>query len=421
MTAPQVADVSLAIQGRLHIEWAESRMPVLMALRRRYEGEKPLRGHRIAGCVHVTKETAVLIRTLLAAGAEVSWTGGNQVTTQDDVAAALGTEGVRMYSWRGMSKEEMNWGLEQTIRSLTPSPTLLVDDGADLICLVHSRMPQTAKQVVGGTDKTTSGVRRLRAMACAQKLLFPIIGVNDVVTKWDFDNTFGTGQSTIDGILRATCILLAGKVFVVAGFGHVGRGVALRARGMGCQVIVTCIHATTALKALLEGFRVMPMDDAAKIGDIFCTTTGMKYIIVGRHFDKMKDSAVLCNAGHSDCELNLADLDQRTKSKREVRPNMIEHTLRNERRLYLLAEGGLVNLAAAEGNSSEVMDLSFANQFLGLLRLVREAHLLEKRVYDLTDEQDQEIARVKLDTMGVHIDHWTEEQSRYATNYIAGT
>ncbi len=418
MSNYKVADLKLADKGRLRVEWAESRMPVLMALREKYKDSKPFRGHRIAGCIHVTKETAVLVSTLRAAGAEVSWSGCNPLSTQDDVAAALAAEGTSIYAWHGLSKDEFYWAIEQT---LAFKPTLTLDDGADLIFTVHSKHAHLAKDIYGGTEETTTGVHRLRAMAADGKLLYPIIAVNDSETKWDFDNVYGTGQSSLDGILRASSVLIAGKNFVVAGYGHCGRGVASRAKGMGANVIVTEVKATAALKATLEGFRVMPMEEAAKVGDIFVTATGMKDIIVGRHFDVMRDGALVCNTGHYDCEINLVDLDARTKGKREIRANNEEYTLRDGRRVYVLGQGRLINLAAAEGHPSEVMDMSFANQFLGLLKLAREGRSLEKRVYELPPEQDQEIARTKLKTMGLAIDALTPEQVKYATDYSAGT
>jgi adenosylhomocysteinase len=414
----KVADLKLADKGRLRIEWAESRMPVLMALRDKYKDSKPFKGHRISGCIHVTKETAVLVRTLRAAGAEVSWSGCNPLSTQDDVAAALAAEGTSIYAWHGLSKDEFYWAIEKTLEF---KPTLTLDDGADLIFTVHSKFPQLAKEVYGGTEETTTGVHRLRAMAADGKLLYPVIAVNDSETKWDFDNVYGTGQSSLDGILRASSVLIAGKNFVVAGYGHCGRGVAMRAKGMGANVIVTEIKPTAALKATLEGFRVLPMDEAAKIGDIFITATGMKDIILGRHFDSMKDGALVCNTGHYDCEINLVDLEARTKGKREIRDSNEEYTLKDGRKVYVLGQGRLINLAAAEGHPSEVMDMSFANQFLGLLKLAKEGKSLDKKVYELPPEQDQELALTKLKTMGIGIDKLTAEQAKYATDYSAGT
>jgi adenosylhomocysteinase len=414
----KVADLKLAEQGRLKIEWAESRMPVLMALRERARTEQPLRGMRIAGCLHVTKETAVLVRTLRAAGAEVSWSGCNPLSTNDEVAAALAAEGTSIYAWHGLSVEEFYWCIEQTLGF---KPTLTLDDGADLIFTVHSKFQGLADSIIGGTEETTTGVHRLRAMAADGKLKYPVFAVNDSETKWDFDNVYGTGQSSIDGIIRATSVFLAGKKFVVAGYGHCGRGVASRARGLGAEVIVTEIKATQALKAILDGFRVMPMDEAAKLGDIFITATGINDIIVRRHFESMKDGAIICNTGHYDVEININDLEALARGKREIRPNNEEYTLKDGRRVYLLARGRLVNLAAAEGHPSEVMDMSFANQFLALCRLAREGKGLAKTVHDLPKEQDQELAQLKLGTMGVGIDTLTEAQRVYATDYSAGT
>ncbi len=414
----KVKDIGMADEGKLKIEWAESRMPVLMALREKYSKTKPLTGMRISGCLHVTKETAVLVKTLKAAGAEVCWSGCNPLSTQDDVAAALASEDISIYAWHGQTVEEFYWCIDKTLEI---KPTLTLDDGADLIFRVHNKQPELAKDILGGTEETTTGVHRLRAMAEAKKLLYPIIAVNDAETKWDFDNVYGTGQSSIDGILRATSILLAGKNFVVAGFGHCGRGTALRAKGMGANVIVTEVDPINALKATLEGFRVMPMEEAAKIGDIFITATGMKDVITKRHFEMMKDGAIVCNTGHYDCELNLQDLASLTESIREVRPNNEEYRLKNGKRIYVLAKGRLVNLAAAEGHPSEVMDMSFANQFLALLYLSQNGKNLDKNVYDVSREQDQEIAAIKLSTMGISIDSLTEEQKKYAKDFTAGT
>ncbi|HXU73871.1 MAG TPA: adenosylhomocysteinase [Polyangia bacterium] len=414
----KVADLKLADKGKLRIEWAESRMPVLMALREKYKDSKPLKGHRIAGCLHVTKETAVLIRTLRAAGAEISWSGCNPLSTQDDVAAALAAEGTSIYAWHGLNKDEFYWCIDQTIQF---KPTLTLDDGADLIFTVHAKHPELAKSIVGGTEETTTGVHRLRAMAKDGKLQYPVIAINDSETKWDFDNVYGTGQSSLDGILRASSVLLAGKTFVVAGYGHCGRGVAQRAKGMGANVVVTEIKPTAALKATLEGFRVMTMDEAAKVGDIFITATGMKDVIVGRHFDSMKDGALVCNTGHYDCEINLVDLEARAKGKREIRDSNEEYVTKDGRRIYVLGQGRLINLAAAEGHPSEVMDMSFANQFQGMLKLAREGKSLDKKVYELPPELDQEIASTKLTTMGLSIDKLTAEQASYADDYSAGT
>ncbi len=418
MSNYKVKDIALADEGKLKIEWAESRMPVLMELRKKYSETKPLKGMRISGCLHVTKETAVLVKTLRTAGAEVCWSGCNPLSTQDDVAAALASEGISIYAWHGQSVEEFYWCIDKTLEI---KPTLTLDDGADLIFRVHNKKPELAEGILGGTEETTTGVHRLRAMAEAEKLLYPIIAVNDAETKWDFDNVYGTGQSSIDGILRATSILIAGKNFVVAGYGHCGRGTAMRARGMGAQVIVTEVDPISALKATLEGFRVMTMDEAAEVGDVFITATGMKDVIKKRHFEKMKDGAIICNTGHYDCELNLDELKELSESSREIRPNNEEFKLKDGKRIYLLAKGRLVNLAAAEGHPSEVMDMSFANQFMALIYLAREGKNLERGVYDVSHDQDEEIAAIKLSTMGIKIDSLTEEQKAYEKDFSAGT
>ncbi|MBX2822137.1 MAG: adenosylhomocysteinase [Rhodothermaceae bacterium] len=419
--AYKVKDLSLAEAGRLRIEWAESRMPVLMSLKEKYSATKPFSGYKIAGCLHVTKETAVLCETLAACGAEVSWSGCNPLSTNDEVAAALAKSGIEIYAWHGMNTEEFYWCIDRTIDK---TPHLTLDDGADLIFTVHHRFPEKANTIIGGSEETTTGVHRLRAMAGDGKLLYPIYAVNDAETKWDFDNVYGTGQSTLDGILRASSVLIAGKNFVVAGYGHCGRGVAMRAKGMGANVIVTEIKPTAALKATLEGFQVMPMDEAAALGDIFVTATGMKNVIRGRHFAKMKDGAIVSNTGHYDVELNLQELAELSNDTRVIRPNNREYVLETGQRVYVLADGRLVNLAAAEGHPSEVMDMSFANQFMAHLSLV-EAHKnnqkLEPTVIDLPETLDQEIAGIKLETMGFSIDTLTDEQVVYATDYSAGT
>jgi adenosylhomocysteinase len=320
-----------------------------------------------------------------------------------------------------MNVDEFYWCIEETLRF---KPNLTLDDGADLIFTIHNKRPELIPNVIGGTEETTTGVNRLRAMAKDGALKYPIIAVNDAETKWDFDNVYGTGQSTLDGILRSTSVLYAGKNLVVAGFGHCGRGVAMRAKGLGANVIITEVKPTAALKAILEGYRVMKMDEAAKIGDIFVTATGVKDVIVERHFKMMKDGAIVCNTGHYDCEVNVRDLDRLKKSVREVRANNEEYTLKDGRRIYLLAKGRLVNLAAAEGHPSEVMDMSFANQFMSQLRLAelyKKGKRLENKVYDITAEQDQEIAAVKLGTMGIKVDKLTPEQVKYLTDYSAGT
>jgi adenosylhomocysteinase len=414
----KVRDLNLADDGKLKIEWAESRMPVMMALRKKFSKTKPLKDVKIAGCLHVTKETAVLVRALREAGATIAWCGCNPLSTQDDVAAALASDGFSMYAWYGMNTEEFYWCIDKVLEF---GPDITLDDGADLIFTIHSKHPGMCENVWGGTEETTTGVHRLRAMSDAGELKYPIIAVNDAETKWDFDNVYGTGQSSIDGILRATSVLVAGKTFVVAGYGHCGRGVAMRAKGLGANVVVTEINPIMALKATLEGFRVMQMDEAAEIGDIFITATGMKDVIRGRHFEKMKDGAIVCNTGHYDVEVNTKELKKLSERVREIRHNNEEFVLRDGNTVFLLAQGRLVNLAAAEGHPSEVMDMSFANQFLSMIYLAQEGKKLEKKVYDITPEQDQEVARLKLETMSITIDKLTPAQEKYLTDYMAGT
>ncbi len=414
----KVKDLSLAESGKNKIHWAESRMPVLAEYRKRFTKEKPLSGMRVAGCLHVTKETAVLIKTIIAAGAEVSWSGCNPLSTQDDIAAALAKDGVSIYAWNGMNTDEFYWCIDKTLEF---KPTLTLDDGADLIFTVHNKHPELAEYIIGGTEETTTGVHRLRAMATDKALKYPVIAVNDAETKWDFDNVYGTGQSTLDGVIRATSVLFAGKSVVVAGYGHCGKGVAMRARGMGGDVIVTEINPICALKARLEGFTVMKMDDAVKIGDIFITATGMKDVIVGRHFGHMKEGAIICNTGHYDCEINLKELSEITKEICLVRTSCEEYTLTNGKHIFILAKGRLVNLSAAEGHPSEVMDMSFANQLLSLVRLKKEGTTFENKVYTIPAAQDQEIAKLKLSTMEIEIDALTKAQEKYLSDYSAGT
>ena len=405
----------------MRIEWAESRMPVLAQLREEYAKTKPFKGYKITGCLHVTKETAVLIETFAACGAQVAWSGCNPLSTNDEVAAALAANGIEIYAWYGQSVDEFYWSIDRTIDE---PPHLTLDDGADLIFTVHHRFPRLASHIIGGSEETTTGVQRLRAMASDGKLLYPVLAVNDAETKWDFDNVYGTGQSTIDGILRATSVLIAGKNFVVAGYGHCGRGVAMRAKGLGANVIITEVKPTAALKATLEGMLVMPMDEASRRGDIFVTATGMKHIIRGRHFVAMKDGAIVCNTGHYDVELCLDELAAASTGNRVIRPDNREYTFNGGKKIFVLADGRLVNLAAAEGHPSEVMDMSFANQFMAHLHLVQtyeQGEELPNAVVDLPVEIDQHIAGLKLATMGLAIDALTEEQAAYATDYSAGT
>lgn len=416
-----VRDINLAAEGRMLIEWAESRMPVLMKLKEEYSKTKPFKGYKIAGCLHVTKETGVLIRVFQAAGAEVYWSGCNPLSTNDAVAAACAADGIGMYAWYG-NHEDFYWCIERT---LDPQPHLTLDDGCDLINTVHEKYQDYAKTIViGGTEETTTGVHRLRSRYADGQLYYPVFAVNDAETKWDFDNVYGTGQSTLDGIIRATSVLLAGKNFVVAGHGHCGNGVAKRAAGMGSNVIITEVKPTAALKGVLEGYEVMTMDKAAAVGDIFCTATGVKDIIRKQHFEVMRDGAIICNTGHYDAEINIDELNELAVSKRTIRPNCEEYTMKDGRKLYLLAEGRLINLAAAEGHPSEVMDMSFANQFLAHLALVEKHRAGEKfpiEVMDIPVEQDEFVAKTKLELMKMGIDELTQEQIDYINSYNSGT
>ncbi|MEM2884935.1 MAG: adenosylhomocysteinase [Thermoproteota archaeon] len=415
---PKVQALGLAQQGRAKIEWAEERMPVLMELRRRYEAEKPLEGVRIGGCMHITKETAVLVETLAAAGATTAWSGCNPLSTQDDVAAALAAGGVSVFGWRGLTEGEYYWCIRKVIET---EPEITLDDGADLVFTLHEASEEQASRVVGGTEETTTGVHRLRAMAKEGKLKYPIIAVNDAETKWDFDNTYGTGQSTVDGILRATNVLLAGESAVVAGYGHCGKGIATRLRGMGAEVTVCEVDPIRALKARMDGFRVEKMEEAAKRGGIFITATGCKDVITGEHMRLMKDGAILCNAGHFNVEVSVSELESLARQKKAVGPNLVQYTIGDGKRLYLIAEGRLVNLAAAEGHPSSVMDMSFANQFLSILYLAEKGTTLKPGVYDVPREQDEEVARIKLESLGISIDRLTEEQRRYLGSWRSGT
>ncbi len=412
----KVRDLGLAPRGRELIEWAEAHMPVLMRLRREYEGSKPLEGVRVSAALHVTKETAVLVRTLKAWGAEVYLAPSNPLSTQDPVAAALVEDGINVFAWRGMSEEEYFWAIEKVA---SYKPHMVIDDGADLHVTLHEKLVDVARGVWGGTEETTTGVIRLRALEREGRLLYPVIAVNDAYTKFLFDNRYGTGQSTVDGILRATNVLLAGKVAVVAGYGWVGRGIAMRLRGMGARVIVTEVDPIRALEAVMDGFNVMRMDEAAPLGDIFVTATGNRDVIRKEHMLKMKDGAILANAGHFNVEINVRDLEEISVSKRRIREYVDEYKLKDGRRLYLLAEGRLVNLVAAEGHPSEVMDMSFANQALSLLYIKEHRGELEPRVYRVPYDQDRRVALMKLESMGIRIDELTPVQRKYLESWKA--
>lgn len=413
----KVKDPSLAKQGKLAIEWAESRMPVLMGIKKEFEKDKPLKELQVAACLHVTKETGVLVETLLAGGAGVALCGSNPLSTQDDVAAALTKKGVNVYAWHGETTEEYYWCVNKVIDY---NPVVTLDDGADLVSIIHMKRHEELDNVKGGTEETTTGVTRLRAMEKASTLRYPILAVNDAYTKYLFDNRYGTGQSTIDGIIRATNILLAGKNFVVCGYGWCGRGVASRAKGMGANVIVTEVNPVKALEAVMEGFRVLPIEKASAIGNIFVTITGDINVIRKEHMLKMRNGAILANSGHFNVEISLPDLQNVSASKRSIRSNLEEYTLKNEKKLYLLSDGRLVNLAAAEGHPSEVMDMSFANQAL-CVKYLTEREKMEPKVYVVPNEIDQLVASLKLKAMGIKIDKLTKEQKRYISTWDTGT
>lgn len=412
----RVKDVALAKDGKRRIDWAEAHMPVLVALRQKYEKTKPLKGVRVAGCLHVTKETGVLVRTLKAAGAELSWCGCNPLSTQDDVAASLAKdEGISIFASRGVTSKEY---YDDIHASMNIDPHVTIDDGADLTVEMHKGKP---KSIRGGTEETTTGVIRLRAMQKAGKLMYPIIAVNDAETKHDFDNIYGTGQSALDGVIRATNILISGKNVVVAGYGHVGKGIARRAAGLGANVIVTEVDPIAALKAKMDGYLVSKMNKAAEVGDLFITTTGCKDVIIDRDIGKMKDGAILANAGHFNVEISIPGIEAQTVNKKEINDSTMQYTLKSGRRVYLLGEGRLVNLAAAEGHPSEVMDMSFANQFLSVLKLAQQGQTMKPLVYDIDKEQDQQIAQSKLQSMSVDIDVLTPEQKAYLEGFSEGT
>jgi adenosylhomocysteinase len=414
-----VADLSLAEQGRLKIEWAEAHMPVLRLVRERFAREKPLQGMRIAACLHVTTETANLMRTLQAGGAELTLCASNPLSTQDDTAASLVVDyGVATYAIKGEDDVTYYGHIEQT---LAGRPNVTMDDGADLVTVLHTKHSELLGDLRGGTEETTTGVIRLKSMAEAGALRYPVVAVNEAMTKHFFDNRYGTGQSTIDGILRATNTLLAGKDFVVAGYGYCGRGVANRAAGMGAHVIVTEVDPVRALEAVMDGYRVMPMAEASAVGEIFVTTTGDIHAISAQDIQRLRDGAVLANSGHFNVEIDIKALRGLAVTSRTIRPMVEEFTFADGRRVYLLGDGRLINLAAAEGHPAEVMDMSFANQALSVEYLARQAHALANRVYVVPIEIDREVARLKLAAMGLRIDTLTEEQARYLASWESGT
>jgi adenosylhomocysteinase len=414
-----IKDINLAGQGALRIEWANQSMPVLESIRKRFAKQKPLKGVRLAACLHVTTETAGLVRTLKAGGAEVFLCASNPLSTQDDVAAALvKLDHVPVFAIKG---EDSKTYYRHIYQALESKPHLTMDDGADLVSTIHSEKRELLKGILGGTEETTTGVIRLRSMAEKKVLSYPIVAVNDANTKHLFDNRYGTGQSTIDGFIRATNRLLAGSTFVICGYGWCGRGVAMRAKGMGADVVIVEIDALKALEAVMDGFRVMPVAEAARIGDFFCTLTGDINVIRKEHFLLMKSGAIVANSGHFNVELDLKGLAQISKKRRPIREYVEEFTLNNGKKINVLGEGRLINLAAAEGHPSSVMDMSFANQALCAEYVIRQGKKLQKMVYKVPEEIDREIARLKLASMGIAIDKLTAEQKKYLSSWEMGT
>ena len=415
-----VKNMSLVPDGKNLIHWAEDHMPVLMKIKADFEKRKPLKGLILGCCLHVTKETAVLVKTLIAGGARVALCGSNPLSTNDAVAAALAKEGIFVYAWRGVSNDEYYWCVNQV---LNHKPNITMDDGSDLVTQLHTKRKEGLEYIIAGTEETTTGVNRQRIMAEKKELRYPIIAVNDAMTKHFFDNRYGTGQSTIDGILRATSVLISGKTFVVCGYGWCGKGVAMRARGMGASVIVTEVSPVNALEAVMDGFVVMPIKKAAALGDIFVTTTGNKHVIDAQVINLLKNGAIIANSGHFDNEIDVKHLNKSAKNYLEIRPNVREYCTKDGRIIYLLAEGRLVNLSAAEGHPSEVMDMSFANQALSALWLSKKENVkkLEKKVYPVPKEIDEQIALLKLKTMSVDIDKLSKTQIEYMDNWKEGT
>lgn len=415
----RIKDISLADQGKKKIEWAESHMPVLMSLKKKYEESKPLKDLIIGGCLHVTKETAVLIKTLKAAGAEIAWSGCNPLSTNDDIAASLVKhDSLAIFASRGVSNKEYYEDIHSVLHF---KPHVTIDDGADLTIEFHKTFDKYGENIIGGTEETTTGVQRLKALEKSSKLFYPIIAVNDAETKHDFDNVYGTGQSALDGILRATNILFAGKTVVVAGYGHVGKGIASRARGLGASVVITEVDPINALKARMDGFNVNTMQEASEIGDIFVTSTGCRDVVTGSHMEKMKNGAILANAGHFNIEISIEDLKNLSSTSYNLNDNVEQYLLKNGNKINLIGEGRLVNLVAAEGHPSEVMDMSFANQFLSVIKLIRDNKNLEKRIYNIERDQDVFIAKLKLDAMNIRIDELSQSQVSYLNEYGEGT
>lgn len=419
MTQSDIKDISLAPQGKARIDWAFKSMPVLSSIEKRFEKERPLKGQRISACLHVTTETASLMRVLKAGGADICLCASNPLSTQDDTAAAIVKEfGIQVYAIKGENNQIY---YDHIKAALDFNPTITMDDGADLVSTAHKDFPSLAANILGGTEETTTGVIRLKSMAHDKVLKYPVIAVNDAKTKHFFDNRYGTGQSTLDGIIRATNRLMAGACFVVAGYGWCGKGLAMRARGLGARVIVTEIDPLAALEAVMDGFQVLPMEEAAPIGDFFCTVTGNIHVIRWEHFEKMKDGAIISNSGHFNVELDLETADKKATRTRDTKDYVKEYTLPNGRNIYVLAEGRLINLASAEGHPSSVMDMSFANQALSAEYILKHHATLSKSVHTLPGAVDKEIARIKLDSMGIPIDKLTAEQEKYLSSWESGT
>jgi len=414
-----IKDINLADKGRLRIEWAEQNMPVLRLIRERFRKEKPLKGTRLSACLHVTTETACLVQTLKEGGADVVLCASNPLSTQDDVAASLVKHSeIPVFAIKG---EDNDTYYKHIYAILDVNPNITMDDGADLVSILHSKKRHLLSNVVGGTEETTTGVIRLKSMANNGVLMYPIIAVNDALTKHLFDNRYGTGQSTLDGILRATNRLIAGTVFVVVGYGWCGRGIAMRAKGMGADVVITEIDPLKALEAVMDGFRVMPMSKVAASGDFFVTVTGDINVIREEHFKVMKDGAIICNSGHFNVEIDIPALKKLSKKRREIREFVEEYTMKDGRRINLLGEGRLINLASAEGHPASVMDMSFANQALAAEYILKKGSNLEKRVYSVPEKIDRDIARLKLNAMGIRIDKLTKEQREYLASWEMGT
>jgi len=419
VTKGDYADAALAPKGKLRIEWAERQMPVLREVRKRFEKEKPLKGVRLAACLHVTTETGVLARTLAAGGAQVALCASNPLSTQDDVTASLVIDdGISTFAIKGEDNTTYYRHIDEVL-SIKPNYTM--DDGADLVSRLHGERKDLLAGLAGGTEETTTGVIRLKSMAADGVLKYPIIAVNNAMTKHMFDNRYGTGQSTIDGVIRATNFLLAGRNVVVSGYGWCGKGVASRASGLGAHVIVTEIDPIKALEAVMDGFAVLPMADAAKVGDVFVTVTGNKHVIREEHFKTMKDGAIISNSGHFNVEIDIPQLEKLASSKRRVREFVEEFTMKDSRRIFLLGEGRLINLTAAEGHPAAVMDMSFANQALATEHMVRNASSMKNQVYDVPEAIDREIARMKLETLGFRVDILSAEQEKYLRSWSEGT